>query len=200
MKTSSFALVTVFVLAGCASTGPDTIRTAPSETVSVAEALAEPERARGHQVRWGGQIADISHGEDYTRLEIVARPLQRRGRPETGDESLGRFYARVDTFLDPDVYAAGRRVTVAGTVEGAEEGLIGEFTYVYPVVRVFDHHLWERSRRPQLRTSRSGYTRLYHAPRFHHRGVRRHGIHPRSGLFPSHRTGIRHRSRGFRPW
>jgi outer membrane lipoprotein len=47
-------------------------------------------------------------------------------------------------FLDPAVYAAGRRMTVIGTVTGEEERKIAELPYRYPVVAADAIKLWPR--------------------------------------------------------
>ncbi len=47
-------------------------------------------------------------------------------------------------FLDPAVYAPGRRITVVGEVVGEEERKIGEVPYRYPVIKVERIRLWPK--------------------------------------------------------
>ncbi|WP_290651159.1 Slp family lipoprotein [Aquisalimonas sp.] len=179
-------------LTGCAGTGsiPDTIREAPPQEVTFEDVRDDADRARGEKARWGGQIAGIEHGPTYTRVEIVTRPLERRGRPETdGDETFGRFIARVDSFLEPDIYTRGRPITVTGTVEGVESGLIGDFEYPFPVIRAFDHHLWETARQSRQRERANRSTHLRH----------RHGFHSGRHL-RGHRAGFHGHGRFGRRW
>ena len=131
------------LLYGCTSNVPEAIRTAPPRDVAVAEARADPEALSGSEVRWGGVIAAVENARDETRIEVVSRPLDRAGRPESGDRSAGRFLARFQGFLDPAVYAAGRELTVRGTLDGVVSRPIGEFPYRFPVVDVYSHRLWQ---------------------------------------------------------
>ena len=134
--------VLVLLLAGCAGTVPKEVRDAPDDPVSLSAVLDNPQRYDGEAVRWGGEIAEIRNEERATWVEIVERPLQRSGQPRGADQSEGRFLARIEGFLEPTTYAPGRRVTVAGTLDGSVDGQIGEYRYSYPVVAVRAHHLW----------------------------------------------------------
>src|SRR6185436_18741479 len=66
------------------------------------------------------------------------------GRPIREDFTDGRFLVYVVGFFDPEVYSAGREITVSGRLRGTEARAIGEHTYIYPVVRVEQIYLWEK--------------------------------------------------------
>jgi outer membrane lipoprotein len=102
-------------------------------------------------VRWGGTITRIQNtADDLTEVEIVGRPLTRSGRPVHNDRSDGRFIARVREFLDPQIITTGRDMTVVGTFDGLQEGVVGEASYVFPVVEVQDFTYWRKvSPQPQ---------------------------------------------------
>lgn len=136
-------LVGIALLAGCATTVPEHIARAPAADPSLAEVRADPAAYQGRDVRWGGTIVEVENAADESRLEIIARPLRRGGRPEEADASPGRFIALLDDFIDPAIFAEGRDVTVFGTVAGEREGRIGERAYRYPVIEVRDHVLWQ---------------------------------------------------------
>ena len=140
---SLLMVVALVWLAGCASTLPKDITEAPPGNPSVAAVRADPQRFVGAQVRWGGTIAAVENRQHETWIEVVDRPLYSGGRPQSGDSSYGRFLARVAGFLDPAIYAKGRQITVAGTVEGSVTRPIGQYTYRFPVVAVRTHLLWE---------------------------------------------------------
>lgn len=129
------------LMAGC-TTAPDPIRHAPPADLWPAEVRLDPDRYRGSEVRWGGQIVAVHNHKDETVIEIVARRLDRRGRPLLEDHSAGRFLATVQGFLDPAIYARDREITVRGTLAASAERNIGEFRYRYPVVHVDTQHLW----------------------------------------------------------
>jgi outer membrane lipoprotein len=136
----AFALL---IIGGCPSPLPNLIREAPPEDPSLEAVRGNISRYEGTYVRWGGTIAGIQNKKEFTELEIVARALDKQGRPQATDESPGRFLARVDGFLEPAIYRSGREVTIYGLVEKGMEGEIGEHPYLFPVVRVETYYLWE---------------------------------------------------------
>lgn len=140
MKT--IPLLVLVALTGCASAIPRPIQNAPAVNISLALALQEPDKQRGAPVRWGGVIATVENRRDESWIEIVDQPLTKDGYPRESDKSTGRFLARVRGFVDPVVFAAQRRVTVAGTLDGVTQRPIGEHPYVYPQVRVEQLYLW----------------------------------------------------------
>ena len=137
-----FIVVVLGLLAGCATTIPPAIRHEPAGNPTLAEARQAPERYLGKAVRWGGTIAGVRNAAQTTELEVVAQRLDSFGQPVSEDRSLGRFIARIPGFLDPMVYAPGRRITVAGTLAKPREGQIDQYRYRYPVVEVSSHRLW----------------------------------------------------------
>ncbi len=98
----------------------------------------------GVEVRWGGIIAEVVPGKEDTCLTILSRPLDSSGRPEEGDQTMGRFIACSKGFVDPAVYAQKREVTVVGTLEGTETRNIGEYAYRYPKVALNSIYLWPK--------------------------------------------------------
>lgn len=96
----------------------------------------------GHRIRWGGVIANVANEKKTTVIEIVTRPLDRQGRPGISDITHGRFFARIEGFLDPMVYTKGREFTVVGTVSGQRSALIGLYEYQYTEVNVDAYKLW----------------------------------------------------------
>lgn len=93
-------------------------------------------------VRWGGTILHTENKQNTSWITVVAFPLNDYGRPSQSGESLGRFIAIVDEFLEPLVYNTDREVTVSGTLLRTESRKVGDFTYNYPVVKVDHYFLW----------------------------------------------------------
>ena len=79
-----------------------------------------------------------------TEIEILSRPLGGGDVPERSDRTDGRFLVRSREFLDPVVYARGRRLSVLGTVTGRVERRLGELPYAYPVVTAEQLKLWPK--------------------------------------------------------
>lgn len=131
-------------LTGCASV-PTELETATNDEALIDYKLAKKQQNKvvGESARWGGVIADVRNTEDKTVFEVVNFPLQRWGRPEVSDDSDGRFLAVVDGFIDPEVYKKGRAISFVGVIGKTQQGKIGEYTYIYPVLEADNHYLWK---------------------------------------------------------
>lgn len=138
----------VLGLTACASRLPEDIRGDGSPTIQYGQAIHETEAHLGSHARWGGVIASVTNQTDSSLLEIVHFSLRGTGRPHITDRSQGRFRIRVAGFVDPEIYAAGRSVTVYGVFTGLEEGKIGEFEYNFPVIASEGIHLWRVEEQP----------------------------------------------------
>src|SRR5262249_36839351 len=105
--------------------------------------------AVGEAVRWGGEIVKARPGRGETCFEVLSKPLDRAARPRPVDETLGRFVACSAGFYDPAIYAAGRELTVAGTLAETSDRKVGDSQYRFPVVRADAVYLWpKRGPRP----------------------------------------------------
>lgn len=134
------ALPAVLLLAGCAS-----IPAPLQAPVSAATADgAAPARA-GERVRWGGELIEVETGAARTCFQVLSRPLDARSRPRQVDAQEGRFLACRDGFYDPQVFLAGRELTVLGIVQADRaRRRVGEFDYAMPVVEAEVIYLWPR--------------------------------------------------------
>lgn len=132
-------------LAGCA--------TAPTPLQgSYAPVQPEEAVARGNvgdAVRWGGRIVSVRTEKLHSCFEIVGAPLDGSGRPRKVDQSTGRFIACRTGFYEPQVFAAGRELTISGRIDGFEQRKIGDYDYRYPRVAADVVYLWPpRRERP----------------------------------------------------
>lgn len=134
---------TALFIAGCASQPRGSIEKAVEPAVDIAAVLESPDQYSGQKVRWGGTISNIENRAETTRVEIVSRRLEAKGRPKSDDDTSGRFIAIIDKFLDPGVYTKDRQITVHGTLAGTESGKIGGYDYSYPLVIADTHRLWK---------------------------------------------------------
>ncbi len=129
-------------LAGCA-TAP---RPLQGQFSSLAPAQVASQAATGELVRWGGHIVNVQPSRERSCFEIVGMPLSANGRPRSIDRSDGRFIACRSGFYDPDVFRAGRDVTISGHVEGFENRKVGDYDYHYPRVQADVVYLWPERR------------------------------------------------------
>lgn len=129
-------------LAGCASNLPRAISDPPAASPPIAAVMQNPAAYVGQSVRWGGSIVAVENRAAETWIEIAARDLGGFGRPLRSDVSQGRYVARLGGFFDPSIYRPDREITVYGTIDGGIERRVGERSYVAPLLRVLDYHLW----------------------------------------------------------
>jgi outer membrane lipoprotein len=135
-------LVAGLVLTACATGVPESIRDPQVTPIDVKDAQTAPDRHLGQRVRWGGTVIGVTNGERSTEIEILARPLGRDGAPDSSSPGQGRFIAEAAGFLDPAEYPKGRELTVVGILTGTVTRSVGDFPYVYPVVRTESRYLW----------------------------------------------------------
>ncbi|MDH3387675.1 MAG: Slp family lipoprotein [Gammaproteobacteria bacterium] len=131
------------IVAGCASKPPEAISRIPAQDLSLTLVRLDIDRYLGAEVRWGGVISKVENRADQTWVEIVRQKLRDNGRPGYDGRSDGRFIASFDKFVDPVVYTVGRPLTVVGTIDGKISRPIGDFDYLFPVVKVEGSFLWK---------------------------------------------------------
>ncbi len=105
--------------------------------------LQDPNRFKGKVVLFGGQIVSTTVREGETWLEVLQKPLDSDQKPEDTDVSYGRFLVYFREFRDPAIYAAGRKITVLGEVQGKKVMSLKEMDYTYPVLIPRESHLWK---------------------------------------------------------
>jgi len=141
-KPGFAGLLAALLLSACASQVPLNIREAPDSNADLGQVRADAAPYMGQQVRWGGTIISTENRADVTWLTVLGRPLYKDGKPEFTDDSAGRFIAVVPEFLEPEVFAPDRQVTVTGTLARTEAGKVGAHPYIYPVVNAEAWYLW----------------------------------------------------------
>lgn len=136
-----FVLGLLSILTACA-TVPEQIRQYPAESISLKQAMADPESFRGARVRWGGEILKLDNQADATWVQVLARPLSRSARPKLEKTPLGRFEFYTEDFLDPAIFEPDREITVVGIVEGTFETTVGKRQVKIPLVKAEGYYLW----------------------------------------------------------
>jgi outer membrane lipoprotein len=130
------------LISGCSYPISKAVRQEAAQNLAFKDVLARPPAYRGIVVIWGGVVIKTVTRPGRSELVLSEAPLDLRGRPEGQELSSGLFIARTSEFLDPAKYYAGRKVTVAGVITGAELGTHNGAPYVYPLVEIKELHLW----------------------------------------------------------
>jgi outer membrane lipoprotein len=134
----------VAALLGACATAPKFDMTGVNAVTTPSDA-ARIDSTRGTKVLWGGVIVNSRNLESSTQLEVLAYPLDNRQRPQTDREPLGRFIVEHPAYLETVDYAAGRLITLIGTITGTRQGRIDEAAYTYPAIASEQMHLWSKS-------------------------------------------------------
>lgn len=137
-------LVSVLFFSGCAMV-PDSLEVPEgTELISYSTAVTSGTNAQGKKARWGGVIVGVENKPNKTFIEVVHFPLNSYGKPNTSEETIGRFKVQIDGFVDPIVFEKGRSATFLGTLLPPTSGMVGEQPYIYPTLLVDDYHMWRK--------------------------------------------------------
>jgi outer membrane lipoprotein len=131
------------LMSACAPVISQTTMGTVDKSISFPALQKNPDVFKGKVVLLGGQIIATTVKADETWIEVLEKPLDYQQRPSDTDQSSGRFLVRFQGFLDPAIYASGRKLTVAGQVDGKEIRPLKEFNYKYPVLTAREHYLWK---------------------------------------------------------
>lgn len=142
----------LLMLAACAGGISKQARSQVTYTGAFSDVLGNPADFSGETVIWGGRVIEIQNQGGFTEIVALQLELDSRYRPTDSDKSQGRFLIRSDQFMDPVIYPAGTLITVVGHVQGAENRLIGEMSYQYPVIDMVEIQKYdpEQTSKPRL--------------------------------------------------
>jgi outer membrane lipoprotein len=174
-KGGSFLVVGLCVIgmAGCAYPISKEWRQLARKDLAFSAVLQDATLHVGSIVIWGGVIVSTENDRNGADVIVLETPLDSSEMPEAAESSQGRFIARSSIFLDPAVYAPGRKITVAGEITGKTARQIGQRDYNYPVIAIKQIYLWPI--RILLYYSRPHYyweDGNYYDPWWPHRGLR----------------------------
>ena len=137
-----FVAYCLFSIGGCAQVISKQLRGQVAKELTLSEVLKDPETYKGKTVLWSGVIISSVNLKEGTMLEVLQKPADMQGKPKDVDESEGRFLALHPGYLDVAIYNGGRKVTVAGEVQGKKIQPLGEIDYTYPLISAKEIHLW----------------------------------------------------------
>ena len=132
----------LFAFSGCAPVISKQLRAQVAKELTLSEVLKAPEACKGKTVLWSGVIISSVNLTEGTIIEVLQKPADMQGKPKDVDESEGRFLALYPGYLDVAIYNGGRKVTVAGEVQGKKIQRLGEIDYTYPLISAKEIHLW----------------------------------------------------------
>jgi len=117
-------LSTLMLQVSCAVIS-DQVRREAEPPVPFKTLLAEDDRYKGRIVILAGYVLETRNLESETIIKVLQVPFRSGEEPDLKDRSQGRFKIYHTGFLDPEVYAKDRAITVAGEVSGSDYEEIG---------------------------------------------------------------------------
>ncbi len=139
MKHIIISLFAITLISSCASAPFDLEKANRSITPQLAKSS---ENYQGQTVVWGGLIIQTENFTEQSQIEVLAYPLDEYGEPQRHSQAQGRFLIKQSGFLEPAQYAAGRWISVIGSVAESKQGQVGQAAYRYPQVNASQLHLW----------------------------------------------------------
>ncbi|MCX7793823.1 MAG: Slp family lipoprotein [Thermodesulfovibrionales bacterium] len=142
MKMLKLSLISMLVL--CASCATPVLKKeilTQAEVADPAKIKAAPEASKARLFILGGLIVTVRNEQSGSMIEAVFIRADEKGHLKEREYGP-RFLARTADFIDPVIYKAGRKITIAGEFSGFEKGKIGDMEYDYPVFLIKDIYLW----------------------------------------------------------
>lgn len=144
-----YAAIAALLLASCARPVIKTDLLARGmRDVPMSELAGHPQKYSDQLFVLGGIIANTTVTDRGTFIEALFVPVDKKGyfRHVAGNGRFIAVWPRSSGILDPLMYRAGRRFTVAGTFAGIKHGKIGSANYVFPVIDAQQIFLWKIER------------------------------------------------------
>jgi outer membrane lipoprotein len=148
MKRFFILMIVVGLLSGCVNAISRGVLKEVDREITFSALLQSPTAYQGKMVLLGGVIVDTINKQGGSLIEVYQTRLD-RGRPANTDSSEGRFLALYQGYLDSEIYKQGRKVTLAGTVQGEKIQQLGEVEYHYPYIIIKEIHLWPEEKPAQ---------------------------------------------------
>jgi outer membrane lipoprotein len=139
----TIVLAVLLALSGCTSVLSTSVVQEADDKVTFTDLQKQPERYRGAVVILGGQIVETVVKEDETWVQVLQLPLGAQQRPDNTANSQGRFIVIYKRFADPFVYEKGRKITVAGVVQGGQAIMLNDRQHNVPVLLERETYLWK---------------------------------------------------------
>jgi len=158
MKNIIFAISIAFLFQGCTYAISREYTRQADRKISFHDVAQDPELYKGKLVIIGGTIAQVRSTDHGTLLEVEERSLDYWGRPERTTKTGGRFVLSHPAHLNTLLYAPGREITAAATVEGEATALVDQDLSL-PLFLSKELKLWEDERK--ARTGPAWFDPLY---------------------------------------
>jgi outer membrane lipoprotein len=132
----------LFTVSGCAVVSPE-VQEAALPPIPFPVLIGDVQKYMGDTVIEGGYVVSVENKADYTEIVAVQSPLGIGQRPKAKDLSQGRLIMIYKGFIDPEVYAKDREITVGGKIVGSS-ALVKNPAFPYLKLEIREIHLWAK--------------------------------------------------------
>ena len=145
-------LLSVSILAGCASSISKQYLAKVSYKGGFEEILNDPEKYVGKIVLMGGRIVQISASEMNSELMVLHMPLDLDHVPYNHSYSVGPYILTAARYLDPVQFEPGILLTVVARLTGSRQIKFNDKNHEIPMMHIMQIVLWEprKKLRPNL--------------------------------------------------
>ena len=131
----------VLLMTNCSVISP-ALRDQIDTDANFRDLVADVGRSQGATVILGGYVLTVSAKADHSIVTMLQAPLGIGDEPLSRDSSQGRLVVEYQGFLDPEVYAKNRKLTVGGRIlHGFADGS-DENPYPYLRIAAVEVYLW----------------------------------------------------------
>jgi len=148
-SASGALAATLLLAAGCVTSElvPTELESQIARDIPFESIKAEPEKFKGRVVVLGGKVLSAKRLKEGTQIEVLQLPLDKADAPVmTLAQSIGRFLAYQEGFLDPATLPAGTAVSMIAEITGAKTLPLDDVEYAYPTMKVRTLKIWPEER------------------------------------------------------
>lgn len=125
---------------GCALMSPE-VENEALPPIPFKVLIENGDKYKGDTVILGGYVISVENKTDHTRIVAVQSPLGVGKKPKAKDLSQGRLILIYNGFIDPEVYAKDRQITVGGKILSSS-ATDPKAPYPFLEIEIKEIHLW----------------------------------------------------------
>lgn len=145
--TSYWVLFFIGLSSSCAPVISLELKAKVDSSLTLRKVQQHLEAYEGKMVLWGGEIVRIIPRDGTIFIEVSGRTLGWREKPEGSLTSQGKFLILTEELLDFSLVRIGKKITVAGEIQGEISGegteSLSEKQYRYPMLISREIHVWK---------------------------------------------------------
>lgn len=149
MKPIMISLLLSIVAVSCSVVSKD-IRQQAIEPPSFRDMVDRVDQYKNKVVILGAHILEVKNKTDGSSIKALQVPLMMGDKPGAKDDSKGRLTIVTTSFIEPEIYTKGRKITVAGKILAATQAPDAP-PLPHLTIEAQELHLWPEYQSPRYR-------------------------------------------------